>query len=74
MYSTFYLFTMYLIWFFKIGVTLPIALCRKENLLGPKGQRLLLLGQGLVGGTTLVLLFYSFRLLPLGDAATIIFR
>ncbi|CAG7828486.1 unnamed protein product [Allacma fusca] len=58
---------------FQIAVTLPIALWRHENILGPKGSRLLLLVQGIVGGTTLVLLFYSFRLLPLGDAATIIF-
>jgi len=48
-------------------------MCKNQNVLGPPGSRLLLLTQGLVGGTTLVLLFYSFRLLPLGDAATIIF-
>jgi len=29
--------------------------------------------QGIVGGSTLVLLFFSFRRLPLGDATTIIF-
>jgi len=60
--------------FLQIAVTLPIALYHGHNLLGPAGSRLLLLFQGIVGGTLLVLLFYSFRLLPLGDAATIIFR
>jgi len=55
-------------------VTLPIALYKGQNVLGPVGSRALLFFQGVVGGTTLVLLFYSFRLLPLGDAATIIFR
>jgi drug/metabolite transporter (DMT)-like permease len=29
--------------------------------------------QGIVGGSTLVLLFFTFRHLPLGDATTIIF-
>lgn len=29
--------------------------------------------QGLIGGLTLSLLYYSFRKLPLGDATTIIF-
>lgn len=29
--------------------------------------------QGIVGGTTLALLYFSFRLLPIGDATTIIF-
>ena len=29
--------------------------------------------QGLVGGLTLILLFFTFRRLPLGDATTIIF-
>ncbi|KAJ9598503.1 hypothetical protein L9F63_010823 [Diploptera punctata] len=51
----------------------PIAVKRGENLLGPKGQRLLLQLQGIVGGSTLVLLFFTFRRLPLGDATTIIF-
>lgn len=54
-------------------MTLPIAVHQGHNLLGPPGSRALLFIQGLVGGGTLVLLFYSFRLLPLGDAATIIF-
>ncbi|ODM99921.1 Solute carrier family 35 member G1 [Orchesella cincta] len=58
---------------FQIGVTLPIALYKGQNILGPQGSRALLFAQGVVGGTTLVMLFYSFRLLPLGDAATIIF-
>jgi drug/metabolite transporter (DMT)-like permease len=33
----------------------------------------LLIIQGAVGGSTLVLLFFTFRRLPLGDATTIIF-
>ncbi|XP_034192703.2 solute carrier family 35 member G1 [Osmia lignaria lignaria] len=43
------------------------------SLFGPKGQRMLLHLQGLVGGATLSLLYYSFRKLPIGDATTIIF-
>ena len=59
---------------FQVALTLPIALIKGHNVFGPEGSRVLLFLQGLVGGTTLVMLFYSFRLLPLGDAATIIFR
>lgn len=57
----------------QVAIMLPIALCKGESLIGPKGLRLMLVLQGVVGGLTLVLLFYSFRLLPLGDATTIIF-
>lgn len=57
----------------QIFVMLPIAVRRGENLFGPKGQRGLLQLQGIVGGSTLVLLFFTFRRLPLGDATTIIF-
>jgi len=64
-----------LIWraFIQCALSMPIALYRRENLLGPKGGKGLQFIQGMVGGTTLVLLYYAFRLLPLGDAATIIF-
>jgi len=64
-----------LIWraFIQCLLSVPIALYRRENLLGPKGGKGLQFIQGMVGGTTLVLLYYAFRLLPLGDAATIIF-
>ncbi|XP_069703729.1 solute carrier family 35 member G1-like [Periplaneta americana] len=57
----------------QVFAMLPIALRRGENLFGPKGQRGLLQLQGIVGGSTLVLLFFTFRRLPLGDATTIIF-
>ncbi|KAK7862255.1 hypothetical protein R5R35_008132 [Gryllus longicercus] len=57
----------------QVAVMLAAALWRGAPLLGNKGFRLLLQLQGLVGGLTLVLLFYSFRRLPLGDATTIIF-
>ncbi|PNF41026.1 hypothetical protein B7P43_G08826 [Cryptotermes secundus] len=57
----------------QVSAMLPIALNKRENILGPKGQRGLLQLQGIVGGSTLVLLFFTFRRLPLGDATTIIF-
>ncbi|XP_033221597.1 solute carrier family 35 member G1-like [Belonocnema kinseyi] len=57
---------------FQMILMLIIA-CRESNIFGPKGQRLLIHFQGLVGGLTLCLLYYSFRKLPLGDATTIIF-
>jgi drug/metabolite transporter (DMT)-like permease len=57
----------------QIAVMLSVAIRNGENLLGPKGQRGLLQLQGIVGGSTLVLLFFTFRRLPLGDATTIIF-
>ncbi|XP_057331896.1 solute carrier family 35 member G1 [Microplitis mediator] len=57
----------------QIIITLFIAIRCGKNLLGPKGSRLLLNFQGMVGGMTLALLYYSFRKLPLGDATTIIF-
>lgn len=38
-----------------------------------KMKSFLFLFQGIVGGLTLVLLFFTFRRLPLGDATTIIF-
>ncbi|XP_053985124.1 solute carrier family 35 member G1-like [Hylaeus anthracinus] len=49
------------------------AIKSSKSLFGPKGQRLLLNFQGIVGGATLSLLYYSFRKLPIGDATTIIF-
>ncbi|XP_015599118.1 solute carrier family 35 member G1-like [Cephus cinctus] len=57
----------------QITVMLLVAFKDSRNLFGPKGQRLLVQFQGLVGGMTLSLLYYSFRMLPLGDATTIIF-
>ncbi|XP_076667500.1 solute carrier family 35 member G1 isoform X2 [Andrena cerasifolii] len=49
------------------------AIKASKSLYGPKGQRLLMHFQGIVGGATLSLLYYSFRMLPIGDATTIIF-
>ncbi|XP_034950128.1 solute carrier family 35 member G1 [Chelonus insularis] len=57
----------------QMTIMLISAIRHGKNLLGPKGSRLLLHLQGVVGGMTLALLYYSFRKLPLGDATTIIF-
>ncbi|XP_034250367.1 solute carrier family 35 member G1-like [Thrips palmi] len=57
----------------QVVVVLPVALYSGVGVLGPKGHRGLLQLQGVVGALTLVLLFFSFRRLPLGDATTIIF-
>ncbi|KYM93457.1 PREDICTED: solute carrier family 35 member G1-like [Cyphomyrmex costatus] len=55
-------------------LTMIVVACRSSsNLFGPSDQRILIHFQGLVGGMTLSLLYYSFRELPLGDATTIIF-
>ncbi|KAE8743724.1 hypothetical protein FOCC_FOCC009635 [Frankliniella occidentalis] len=57
----------------QVAAVLPVALYSGASVLGPKGSRWLLQAQGVVGALTLVLLFFSFRRLPLGDATTIIF-
>ncbi|XP_059489920.1 solute carrier family 35 member G1-like [Neocloeon triangulifer] len=57
----------------QVSAMLPIVAYRGRNPFGPSGLRLLLVLQGIVGGLTLVLLFFSFRRLPLGDATSIIF-
>ncbi|CAB3382754.1 Hypothetical predicted protein [Cloeon dipterum] len=57
----------------QVAAMLPIVAYRGRNPFGPPGLRLLLVLQGIVGGVTLVLLFFSFRRLPLGDATSIIF-
>ncbi|XP_049776215.1 solute carrier family 35 member G1-like isoform X1 [Schistocerca cancellata] len=59
----------------QVLAMLPLVIWGRGQgqLLGPPGYRLLLQLQGFVGGMTLVLLFFSFRRLPLGDATTIIF-
>ncbi|KAF3423102.1 hypothetical protein E2986_06744 [Frieseomelitta varia] len=54
-------------------VMAAVAFKVSKNVFGPKGQRMLLHLQGIVGGATLSLLYYSFRKLPIGDATTIIF-
>ncbi|KAK0160364.1 hypothetical protein PV328_007780 [Microctonus aethiopoides] len=57
----------------QIFVMLAICIIHGKNILGPKESRTLIHLQGMVGGMTLTLLYYSFRKLPLGDATTIIF-
>ncbi|XP_046424639.1 solute carrier family 35 member G1-like isoform X1 [Neodiprion fabricii] len=57
----------------QITAMVAVACYHSKNLFGPRGQRLLVQFQGLIGGLTLALLYYSFRKLPLGDATTIIF-
>ncbi|XP_063227141.1 solute carrier family 35 member G1-like [Bacillus rossius redtenbacheri] len=57
----------------QVVCTLPWALRSPGGALGPAGRRLLLQLQGVVGGITVMLLFFSFNRLPLGDATTIIF-
>ncbi|KAF4527804.1 hypothetical protein B566_EDAN016216 [Ephemera danica] len=57
----------------QVAAMLPIIAFRLESPFGPRGLRGLLVLQGVVGGLTLVLLFFSFRRLPLGDATSIIF-
>ncbi|KAL7648195.1 UNVERIFIED_CONTAM: hypothetical protein RMT77_000098 [Armadillidium vulgare] len=52
--------------------TLPLVIARRESLF-PKGQRFLLLLRGIFGTTSLLLQFYSFQHLPLGDASVIVF-
>ncbi|KAG7204033.1 hypothetical protein KM043_001892 [Ampulex compressa] len=57
----------------QILVMAVVACKASKSIFGPKGHRILMHSQGLVGGMTLCLLYYSFRKLPLGDATTIIF-
>ena len=57
----------------QLVLTIPILLIMKANPLGPKGVRLLVYIQGIVGCLTVTCIFIGFARLPVGDAATIIF-
>lgn len=52
--------------------TLPILIYKKQHPF-PKGKRIMLLFRSFSGATSLTLIYYAFRLMPLGDASVIIF-
>jgi len=51
----------------------PIVISTGNNLLGPPGSRALLLARAVLGAVSLVMSFASIHLIPLADAATLIF-
>ncbi|MCL4156990.1 UNVERIFIED_CONTAM: hypothetical protein GTU68_030645 [Idotea baltica] len=52
--------------------TLPLVIARGDTLF-PKGQRCILILRGIFGTTSLLLQFYAFQHLALGDASVIVF-
>ncbi|XP_003747400.1 solute carrier family 35 member G1-like [Galendromus occidentalis] len=54
-------------------LSLPIASCRGEKLFGRPGFRGMLCLRAVSGAVSLMLRFYAFQKIPLGDASTIIF-
>uniref|UniRef100_A0A0K2T8K4 EamA domain-containing protein n=2 Tax=Lepeophtheirus salmonis TaxID=72036 RepID=A0A0K2T8K4_LEPSM len=57
----------------QLVLTLPLVLCSGNSILGPKGVRVLVYLQGVIGCLTVTCIFIGFARLPVGDAATIIF-
>eukprot|EP00095_Tigriopus_kingsejongensis_P009182 snap_masked-scaffold145_size311916-processed-gene-2.8 protein:Tk09182 transcript:snap_masked-scaffold145_size311916-processed-gene-2.8-mRNA-1 annotation:"transmembrane protein " len=57
----------------QLVVVVPILMVTKSNPLGPKGVRLVVYLQGIIGCLTVTCVFIGFARLPVGDAATIIF-
>eukprot|EP00094_Tigriopus_californicus_P012395 TCALIF_11982-PA protein Name:"Similar to SLC35G1 Solute carrier family 35 member G1 (Homo sapiens)" AED:0.17 eAED:0.17 QI:0/0.66/0.25/0.75/1/1/4/34/446 len=57
----------------QLFVIVPIMICAKANPLGPKGLRVVVYIQGIIGCLTVNCIFIGFARLPVGDAATIIF-
>ncbi|XP_051883836.1 solute carrier family 35 member G1 isoform X1 [Pristis pectinata] len=53
--------------------TFPIIIYNEEDILGPKGLRLLLFLRGLLGATAMMLLFYAIQQMHLADATVIMF-
>ncbi|XP_065336171.1 solute carrier family 35 member G1-like [Cloeon dipterum] len=51
----------------------PFVIYERKNPFGPPSVRLYLLLQGVIGGLTLVALFFATRRLPLGDSTTVIY-
>lgn len=52
--------------------TIPIIILRNENVF-PQGRRLMLILRSFFGTTGLMMSFYAFRYMPLGDASVIVF-
>lgn len=57
----------------QLVLTIPMLIFMKANPLGPKGVRLIVYLQGVIGCLTVSCIFIGFARLPVGDAATIIF-
>ncbi|XP_003744040.2 solute carrier family 35 member G1 isoform X2 [Galendromus occidentalis] len=54
-------------------LSLPAAITRSEPLFGTPGTRWMMLVRALAGAISLMLRFFAFQHMPLGDASTIIF-
>ncbi|OQR69401.1 solute carrier family 35 member G1-like [Tropilaelaps mercedesae] len=54
-------------------LSFPAAVTRPEPLFGVRDTRLMLLARAIAGSTSLVLRFFAFQHMPLGEASTIIF-
>uniref|UniRef100_UPI00398EF3A0 solute carrier family 35 member G1-like n=1 Tax=Pristiophorus japonicus TaxID=55135 RepID=UPI00398EF3A0 len=51
----------------------PIIIYKELDILGPRGQRGLLLMRGILGASAMMLLFYAIQQMPLADATVILF-
>ena len=54
-------------------LSFPVAITRDEPLFGTSGTRWMMVVRALSGATSLMLRFFAFQHMPLGDASTIIF-
>ncbi|XP_027452713.1 solute carrier family 35 member G1 isoform X3 [Callorhinus ursinus] len=58
---------------FQMLVIIPCLIYRKTGFMGPKGQRIFLLLRGVLGSTSMILLYYAFQATSLADATVITF-
>ncbi|NWR91872.1 S35G1 protein, partial [Furnarius figulus] len=58
---------------FQMAFVLPGLIYYKTGFLGPKGKRIVLFFRGFLGSTAMVLLYYSYQVMPLADATVISF-
>merc|ERR550534_1281954 len=57
----------------QLCVTVPLVLFSRVNPLGPRGFRIRIYMQGIVGGVLLLSIFLAVKRVPLGDAATVFY-
>ncbi|XP_020012234.2 solute carrier family 35 member G1 [Castor canadensis] len=58
---------------FQMLVIIPCLIYRKTGFIGPKGQRIFLLLRGVLGSTSMILMYYAFQTTSLADATVIAF-
>ncbi|XP_012621670.1 solute carrier family 35 member G1 [Microcebus murinus] len=58
---------------FQMLIVIPCLIYRKTGFIGPKGQRIFLVLRGVLGSTSMILIYYAFQTMPLADATVITF-